>query len=375
MCSDDTEGDASAELVAELAKDFVGGGEAAPASSRRRADWGVQYIGEREKQRRRMAAKRAAARDIIIPAVKNERRRRKCSRHIEYALRTWWPELYFDPFNAEQQGMIHSILDAATHGIGTKIGIAAPRGWGKTSIFKGVAIYAITEGVCSYPVIIEATGPFGERTLLDMKRMIERSDPLLEDYPEVVAPIRALEGAPQRARSQIFGGKLTGLIWSGRFCVFAAIPGSKASGAVMTALGIDGAIRGLVFGSFRPDLALINDPETRETIKSRLLTSEREATIDNDIGFLEGRRTSMVSVFLGTITKPGCLADTYTDPKEKPAGTGSASRSSRRCPTGRTCGSATSPFGGRTSWTGTRWPRRRTPTIWSTGSRWTLAPR
>ena len=52
---------------------------------------------------------------------------------------------------------------------------------------------------------------------------------------------------------------------------------SLGSGAVITTRGLDSAIRGVLVGTKRPDLVIIDDPETRDSARSGVQTDLRGA--------------------------------------------------------------------------------------------------
>jgi hypothetical protein len=95
------------------------------------------------------------------------------------------------------------------------------------------------------------------------------------DYPEICDPILALDGTAQRGATQTANGKRTFLKWAQDYIVLPTVrvpdhwdrrlrPGepSLGSGAVITTRGLDSAIRGVLVGTKRPDLVIIDDPES-----------------------------------------------------------------------------------------------------------------
>ena len=58
---------------------------------------------------------------------------------------------------------------------------------------------------------------------------------------------------------------------------------SLGSGAVITTRGLDSAIRGVLVGTKRPDLVIIDDPETRDSARSGVQTDLRARTIEADL--------------------------------------------------------------------------------------------
>jgi hypothetical protein len=213
--------------------------------------------------------------------------------------------------------MVTAILRAAE--IGGDQAIAAPRGEGKTTTVECVVIFCILKGILRFPIICAATGPDAEQILTNIKLRFEMNELLAADFPEVCVPIRALEGAPQRAGGQTVNGKRTMIRWSGRKIVFPTVDGSRASGAVLMTRGLDAAIRGIRHGSIRPDLAIIDDPETRESVCSEEQTDRRALIIEQDIGGLAGSKHKLARVMLTTTMNRRSISFKYTDPKEQPS--------------------------------------------------------
>jgi len=274
---------------------------------------------ERAAQRALMAAKRAVGRDIEIPAVRNPRRRRQCEKDRCLWLRTYLPKWFSNPFTKNQRGMVRQFMERIEYG-GWKA-YADDRGGGKTTIIKGCSIIAILEGLAPFLVVVAANGPRASLIRRDVTLQFERNPLLAQDYPEVCVPIRALEGASQRARSQTVGGERTWMEWSGDKpeVVFPTITGSRASGVIFAAVGIDGSIRGLSYQGQRPTFVVLDDPETRESSQSEVETARREATIDSDLAGLGPPDRRLGMVYLCTIWSSISLALKYTDPKIKPA--------------------------------------------------------
>ena len=271
----------------------------------------------RDKQRALMARIRRAEIEIEIPAIKNPRRRRKCGTDPERFCRTYFEQVCYNPFTPDQKIMIQGIVGGIKHG--GRRAIAAARGDGKSSITRVVSAWAIINGYIKFVVLIGANAKFGKAHLKDLKEHFETNDLLMEDYPEICAPVRALEGAAQRAKTQIAEGSRTELYWGSEEVTFPKIAGSQASGGIMIALGMESAIRGLVRGKRRPDLVILDDIETQASARSETELQRNREVIDKDVQGLAGPGKQIASVLLCTIQRKGCVADEYTDRDQRPA--------------------------------------------------------
>lgn len=274
--------------------------------------------GYRESQRDTMARKRASERDIAIPPPKNPVRRASAEGGGPFVwLPLYLPHLFRRPFTEQQRGIVTTILSCIQ--TGDDDATAAPRGSGKSTIVIGLVVYCIIVGLIRFAVIVAATGPHAAGILANIKAAIEESELLKEDYPEVVLPILALEGAPQRAGMQTANGERTKIVWSSEFIVFPTVQGSRCSGSVVKTYGLDAAIRGVNYKFRRPDFVLIDDPETRESADSDRQIQTREEIIERDIGGLAGEGKRIARVLLTTIQNRKCLSWKVTDRQQKPS--------------------------------------------------------
>jgi hypothetical protein len=277
-----------------------------------------------EKNRRdaeRHLQARQAARDLVLPAVKDPARRAACLADPYEFLRVYVGTRFRKPFTSNRRRIVDEILYRVRHG-GMKA-LAAPRGDGKTSIAEAVVgVYAPLAGLLRYAVIAGATGAAATNILSNIKSIYELSTPLAEDFPEVCFPILALEGSPLRAAMQTVGGNRTRLKWQGDQIVLPTVEGSVASGVVIAAKSLDGAIRGLRVDGQRPDLVIIDDPETRESATSETECERRERIIEGDLGGLGSGGQPASMLMLTTCMNCSSLSFRFTDPKQKAAWAG-----------------------------------------------------
>lgn len=224
--------------------------------------------------------------------------------------------------------MAEAILTAAK--FGGDQAIAAPRGEGKTTITECVVTYCVLTGITNFPLILAATGPDAERILANIKSQLEDNELLYEDYQEVCGPARELQGLPNRANGQIVSGNIgsqkfnqvrSRIKWSGRQIVLPKIEAkhSRARGQILATRGLDAAVRGIRYGTMRPDLAVIDDPETREVAESESQPEKLEKKIDQDIAGLAGQRKRLARVMLTTLMNRVSVSATFTDPTKKPS--------------------------------------------------------
>jgi hypothetical protein len=232
------------------------------------------------------------------------------------------------PFTDQQRIMIQAILHAITNGGDQSI--AAPRGEGKTSICEWVLMYAVLTGLCNFAVLFSATGADAEANLESIRQRFEENDILADYYPEVCDPIRALEGTAQRAKTQTVTGfrhdtgepfvtHPTKFSWCGREVMFPNVPGSKAAKARIATRGLDAAVKGMKRGAMRPQVAVIDDPDTDETANSEDQAAKLEKKIDRNIAGLGGQKRMIGRVMLTTIPSRRSVSFKFTDRTQKPS--------------------------------------------------------
>jgi hypothetical protein len=272
---------------------------------------------ERDKDVIRKREQRSESARIEIPECKNPKRREECLQDPERFLVTYFADRYRLGMGKDHRFIIQSIYDRAH--TGGRQAIAAPRGRGKSEIVKGMIPYLVLANLVRFPLPIAATTPLAKRLYVDFKKKIATNEMLLEDFPEVCFPVKALEGAPQRAGRQHVDGKLTGIVWAGDYLCLPTVEGSPYGGVKMTYYGLDAAFRGANIDGDRPDFILIDDPETRESAKSIQQIHDREQIIDQDISGLVSQEDNLTMAIITTCQNRYCLSYKLTDPKQKPA--------------------------------------------------------
>ena len=278
----------------------------------------VVLVTERDRDAQRKREQRSRNSEIFLPKVVDMDRRERCLADPERFLKTYFRKRFWLDFGKHHRGMMDSIIDIAEHG--GRQAIAAPRSSGKSEITKALLVYIVFKGLCRFPVIGAATAKYARRIYNDFRAKIATNPLLADDFPEICWPVRALEGAPQRAGRQHIAGNLTNIVWTTNdYLRFADVEGSIYGGVKLTYFGLDAAIRGINIDGDRPDFLLIDDPETKESAKSLPQIESLEELFDADIDGLAGQDDKLGLVVLTTIQNPYCFSAKITDPKKKPA--------------------------------------------------------
>ncbi len=284
---------------------------------------------ERSRDRDRKAKQRASERDLKIPCPKDPIRRRDALQDGELFLTTYFPEVFFEPFTADRRDMHDSIVRAAMYG-GDQA-IAGTRGEGKTKLAIYTALYLTLTGLAVFPIVIGKNQRKSESELRTVREKLQQSELLLEDFPELCHPFKAVGGWSSRARMQTVAGEFSRLELAADHLIYPTIGRHQlpddwpeyiepvSRGQILASIGIDGGIRGTNYRDIRPDIAIIDDIEDREAAESDAVIEKNEDIIEKDIAGLASSAKRVARVFLCTIQNRKCIAFKFTDPKKKPS--------------------------------------------------------
>lgn len=150
--------------------------------------------------------------------------------------------------------------------------------------------------------------------LESIKMELDGNDLLLDDFPEVVYPIQALDGIANRCNGQLYKGDRTHIGWTAREIVLPTMPDSVASGAIIKVAGITGRIRGMKYKrsdghTVRPSLVVLDDPQTDESARSLSQCATREGILAGAILGLSGPGKKISGIMPCTVIRPGDMAD------------------------------------------------------------------
>ena len=290
---------------------------------------------ERERDTERKREDRAVGKDVLIPDLpaKNRARRKRYEKNDAAWLRYYFgpksncEEPFWYAFTPQQREMIAMIGHTARWG--DEQAMAASRGEGKTTLFERLSTKYVLEGLVNFIVLMAATGSLAADSLESIRNAIETNDFLLADYPEVCAPVRALENTPNRAHYQTVSGNRfdngepfkrvsTRFSWCGQSIVLPNVPGSPAAGGIIATKGLDAAIRGMKRMGRRPDLIGIDDPDTEDTARSEEQSEKIEKRIDRALAGMGGQQRGVGRVMLTTVQTRISVSHKFTDPQQKP---------------------------------------------------------
>lgn len=201
------------------------------------------------------------------------------------------------------------------------------RGFTKTTTAEVMTLWAMLHGHRAFIAWVGSEDEVAAESIDNIRRELEENDRLLEDYPEICHPIRALDGKHQRCESQTFRGRKThSKIVTGKL----VLPTIRLDRDEATRLGIPVDDRGYTLGggarlesfgilSFkrgrkhrrgdgkiqRIDAAVIDDFQTDLSAGQPKDTERRLNVIRKSILRSGGHRTSLACVINGTIINAG----------------------------------------------------------------------
>lgn len=261
----------------------------------------------------------------------NPKRRKKVSKSLRAFCETYGGDAFTLSWSPFQLAAIEKIEKAVFHG--EVFAFAMPRGGGKTTLCHWAVTWAACCGHSPYVVYIGATLDAASRRLKNLKTTLRFNELLAQDFPEVCLPVQHIKGEARRAGGQKFKGEPTMIGWQANQIILANIPVpyAKSSGTIIDVAGIEGDIRGRnherADGTIvRPTLAIVDDPQTRESAKSPTQSSTREAVIAGDVKYMAGPEKPIGVVMPCTVIAKDDLADRMLDNKTHPEWQGERSK-------------------------------------------------
>lgn len=271
----------------------------------------------------RKAETRAAARDLEIPSVFDPKRRAACEADDCEWLRVYLPGVFYNPFTDRQELTIENCGTVMRYG--TKKCTAAPRGDGKSSTIKYLALkYALSRQL-KFPLIIGATSSKAGDTLSDIKRRLalRTVSTLSQDYPLECAIARYVDPWPSRARNVTANGRRAiNVEWGADTIILPTWEDEEPLGPILRALGITSDdLQGCNVHDIRPDFVMGDDLDSRDSLASEdgKMAGKIEQAIDKTIAGMAGQSRPLGIYLLCTITSRKSAAFKYSDPAIKPA--------------------------------------------------------
>ncbi len=181
-----------------------------------------------------------------------------CSVSTRMTALTFFPERFYVPFAEDVHGKIFDLVD----GPANKVAIAAPRGWGKTSI---VALALIARYIlfrkCEFIVYINMSHDAAALQTENLRRELTTNRAIKEFF----GPIR-----PRGVRRDEVDESFSKKAW-------------VAYDTFVLPRGSGQQVRGVLFKNSRPGLIVIDDLEDPETIEGEVIRAKRKQWLYADV--------------------------------------------------------------------------------------------
>lgn len=269
----------------------------------------------------------------------NVERRENCRLNLRLYLETYHRPKFPLEWSEDHLRAIEKIQDIVLNG--GYYAYAMARGSGKTTIVVPASEWAASYGHRKFVVPIGATGPHALQMLQTIKLDFETNDLLAEDFPEICYPIRKLEGINNRAAGQTCGGERTRIKITDKHLVLPSIRvgdgWTPSSGVVIKPAGLLAAVRGMQVMNTagevqRPDVCILDDPQTDESARMPAQVEKRKRTIFNGVMGLAGPGKKIAIAMPCTVIAPNDLADQLLDRERYPEFRGQTSRLMKSMP-------------------------------------------
>lgn len=280
------------------------------------------YEAHKEEMARRNREASAAGRDIgDIPEVSDPERRESCRMDFRLFCETYFHDSFSLKWSDDHLKCISKIEQCVL--VGGLFALAMPRGSGKSSLSEAAAVWAMLYGHREFVCLVGATETAALEMLESIRTEIESNELLDADFPEVCYPISKLEGIVSRANGQTVHGERTRITWTANEIVLPTVKDSVSSGIIVRCAGITGRIRGMRYKrsdgrSVRPDLVIVDDPQTRDSARSLSQNRTRERILSGDILGLAGPGRKIAGIMPCTVIERGDMADVILDRDKHP---------------------------------------------------------
>jgi len=262
--------------------------------------------------------------DLLVKGPLNPERRAACKDDLLLFCTTYFPEQFNLPFAKVHHKEAEMLTDAIKNG--AWFASAQPRGTGKTTRTRAALRWAICYNHIDYGVYIGATARSAQRSNEAILKSFVFNKTLREDFPEICIPFFASNGKAQKAVHQLYKGEPSGVVCGADRIATSFMPdlpyGQKGQ-CVIDFTSIGGEIRGRSFDmpngkTLRPQLAIADDPQTREVAKSAQESQNVLDILTSDVAYMAGPTEKMGLLIPCTIIEKGDAADRMLDRELSP---------------------------------------------------------
>ena len=215
-----------------------------------------------------------------------------CENYGSEAFRLAWSPAHLE--------VIEKIEDATLRS--ESFALALPRGSGKSTLCHWAMIWSLLNGHVEYALYIAADKGASSARLSSIKTTLRFNQLLAEDYPEIILPIQWCNGEARKAGGQRFHEETTEIRWGSDNLLFPVLPNfvdhapwyadvKPNMGGILDFASMESGLRGKAVERpdgrvLRPQLAVVDDPQTRESAASPAQVKKRLDILSGDVGYL-----------------------------------------------------------------------------------------
>ncbi len=244
----------------------------------------------------------------------NKARRKRYEKDPEAWLKYYGgPAMFPRPFSEGHKAIISETVNAAVTGTGTAV--AAPRGEGKTTVYRGVAVYLVVKNMVRFPVLVGWKHNDAKEALKTWLRMFTDTPRFQADYPEYCQPFEHSTHATA----------LRNLLWSDteestgamvdNSLKLLTLPDSRGAIACRSAQGdAKGLTAILPDGSvLRPDFVLFDDAQDPYKAQSDEMVSKTIDRLENVFLGMAGPQKRLAAACACTVEARGDVSEHWLD--------------------------------------------------------------
>lgn len=279
-----------------------------------------QYETHKERMAERSRLKSLASRDIgEIPEPLHAEIVEACRYDLAKFCKSFLPGWFPKPFADQHLEVIAQIQHIVLNG--GQQAMALPRHRGKTTITTAACLWATLYGHRRYVVWLAAQEEMSEQAVDGFWLTLRSNQKIVEAFPKICYPL--VKGGSDQRSSPLYHGRELNMGRSGNQIIFPDIDGSEGESTILETGGLLTAVRGLWYvrpdGTIaRPDLAVLDDPQTDESAASITQCDKREDVINQAVLGLTGPGIKMAAVMPCTVIRHGDLSSRFLDRELNP---------------------------------------------------------
>jgi len=228
------------------------------------------------------ASKRKATRQIERRKPDNPARRKRLEKDPPAWLRHYGGKAMFPyAFSSGHLAIISGTIEAARTGTGSAV--AAPRGEGKTTVNRGVAVYLVVKRIVRFPVLVGWKHGDAKEALKTWLRMFTDSPEFKADYPEYCQPFEhSTHATALRNLAWADTGQITGAMVDNSLKLI-TLPDSMGAIACRSAQGDAKGLNAMLPDGtvLRPDFVLFDDAQDPKRADSFEAVRKTIDTLEN----------------------------------------------------------------------------------------------